>query len=114
MRTFLLAAAAAAALSIPVVTAAQQSGGPVSAQGNQRSRDSFGSFTSDPPRLRGRSPDGAWGFYYGDYDANRAFAPDKYNDWWHDRPDRAFPRWVQNNQNCAPDRMWWSGNGWHC
>jgi hypothetical protein len=51
---------------------------------------------------------------YGDYDGNRAFDPGKYNDWWHDRPDRAFPRWVQQNQNCTPDRMWWSGSGWHC
>jgi hypothetical protein len=45
---------------------------------------------------------------------NRSFEPDSYNDWWHDRPDRAFPRWVQHNQDCTPDRMWWSGNGWHC
>jgi hypothetical protein len=52
---------------------------------------------------------GAWAFYN-----NRSWQPDSYNDWWHDRPDRAFPRWVQHNQNCSPDRMWWSGNGWHC
>jgi hypothetical protein len=43
---------------------------------------------------------------------NRTFEPDSYNDWWHDRPDRAFPRWVRNNQNC--DRVWWSGGGWRC
>jgi hypothetical protein len=43
---------------------------------------------------------------------NRSFEPDSYNDWWHDRPDRAFPRWVRNNQNC--DRVWWSGGGWRC
>jgi hypothetical protein len=52
---------------------------------------------------------GAWAFYN-----NRSWQPDSYNDWWHDRPDRAFPRWVQHNQNCSPERMWWSGNGWHC
>ena len=51
---------------------------------------------------------------YGDFDGNRSFDPDKWNDWWHDRPDRAFPRWVWNNQNCAPDRMWSSGSGWRC
>ncbi|HEX6073253.1 MAG TPA: hypothetical protein VFY95_09635 [Sphingomicrobium sp.] len=51
---------------------------------------------------------------YGDYDANRSFDPDKWNDWWHERPWRAYPRWVQQNQGCAPDRMWWSGSGWHC
>lgn len=51
---------------------------------------------------------------YGDYDANRSFDPNLWNDWWHDRPDRSYPRWVQQNQNCEPDRMWWSGSGWHC
>jgi len=51
---------------------------------------------------------------YGDYDANRSFDPDKWNDWCHERPDRAFPRWVWNNQNCTPDRMWYSGSGWRC
>jgi hypothetical protein len=114
MRILLLAAAAgAAALSIPAVSTAQSAGG-TSMNGHHRAHNNFPGVTSDQARLRGRSPDGAWGYYYGDYDANRAFASDKYNDWWHDRPDRSFPRWVQNNQNCAPDRMWWSGNGWHC
>ena len=51
---------------------------------------------------------------YGDYDANRSFDPDKWNDWWHERPDRAYPRWVRENHDCNPDRMWWSGSGWHC
>jgi hypothetical protein len=43
---------------------------------------------------------------------NRTWEPDSFNDWWHDRPDRAYPRWVQNNQNC--DRMWWGGGVWRC
>jgi hypothetical protein len=114
MRTYLLAAAAGiAAVAIPSASTAQSTGG-VTTNANQRSHDSFGGFVMDRPRLRGRSPDGAWGYYYGDYDANRGFDPDKWNDWWHDRPDRSFPRWVQSNQNCTPDRMWWSGSGWHC
>src|SRR5258708_5450340 len=55
------------------------------------------------------------GYYdYGDYDGNRSFDPDKWNDWWHQRPGRAFPRWVWRNQNCTEDRMWWSGTGWRC
>lgn len=53
-----------------------------------------------------------WGYY--DPDFNRSWDSDSYNDWWHDRPDRAFPRWVQHNEACEPDRMWWSGSGWHC
>ena len=112
MRILLVAAAAGlAALAISSASSAQS----VTPQANQRSHDSFGVFTGgDQPRLRGRSPDGAWGYYYGDYDANRSFDSEKWNDWWHDRPDRSFPRWVQTNQNCTPDRMWWSGSGWHC
>jgi hypothetical protein len=111
MRSLILAAAAGAVLlTMPAVSGAQS----VSPQANQRSHDSFGGFIMDAPRLRGRSPDGGWGIYYGDYDANRSFDEHKWNDWWHDRPDRSFPRWVQSNQNCTPDRMWWSGSGWHC
>ena len=49
---------------------------------------------------------------YGDYDANRSFDPDKWNDWWHDRPDRAFPRWMSRNQDCA--RPWYSGDVLTC
>lgn len=48
---------------------------------------------------------------------NRSFEPNSYNDWWHDRLDRAYPRWVQEQRmrgSCEPDRMWWSGSGWHC
>ncbi|HEX8839110.1 MAG TPA: hypothetical protein VF750_01420, partial [Sphingomicrobium sp.] len=29
-----------------------------------------------------------YGYYLGDYDANRSFDPDKWNDWWHERPER--------------------------
>ena len=49
---------------------------------------------------------------YGDYDANRSFDPDKWNDWWHDRPDRAFPRWMARNQDCA--RPWYSADVLTC
>lgn len=50
---------------------------------------------------------GQWALYN-----NRSWAPNSYNDWWHDRPDRAYPRWLQNNQDC--ERVWWSGGGWRC
>ena len=56
----------------------------------------------------------AAGFGYFDQDINRSWDPDSFNDWWNDRPDRAYPRWIYHNQNCTPDRMWWSGSGWHC
>jgi len=49
---------------------------------------------------------------YGDYDANRSFDPDKWNDWWHERPERAYPRWMSRNQDCA--RRWYSGDVLTC
>jgi hypothetical protein len=49
---------------------------------------------------------------YGDFDGNRSFDPDKWNDWWHDRPDRAFPRWMSRNQGC--ERPWYSGDVLTC
>jgi hypothetical protein len=53
------------------------------------------------------------GYYdYGDFDGNRSFDPDKWNDWWHDRPDRAYPRWMTRNQDCA--RRWYSGDVLTC
>ena len=43
---------------------------------------------------------------------NRSWEPDSFNDWWHERPSRAYPRWFQNNGNC--DRVWWGGGVWRC
>lgn len=50
----------------------------------------------------------------GDFDGNRSFDQEKWNDWWHDRPDRSFPRWVWHNLRCSEDRTWSSGAGWRC
>ena len=130
-----LAAAAAVIMVLPAAAAADTSGGNGSGSGwnghhdndghhdgrHDRNRGGVrsGKFNSDVARLRGRSPDGAWGYYEGDYDANRSFDADKWNDWWHERPNRAYPRWVQESQanpsgTCDTSRMWWSGAGWHC
>lgn len=43
---------------------------------------------------------------------NPSFESDSYNDWWHDQPWRAYPRWMTKNENC--DRMWYSGNVLRC
>lgn len=51
--------------------------------------------------------DGNWA-----YANNRDFAPDNYNGWWHERPERSMPRWLSQNGNC--ERRWWSGAGWRC
>ena len=55
---------------------------------------------------------GGWGYY--DPDLNRSWASDSYNDWWHDRPDRAYPRWVRHNDGCDEGRMWQGGGVWRC
>lgn len=52
------------------------------------------------------SPEG-WALYN-----NRSWEPESYNDWWHERPWRAYPRWIRNNSNC--DRVWWGGGVWRC
>lgn len=61
---------------------------------------------------------GGYGYGYGyGYVDDRTFRSDSYNDWWHDRPDRAYPRWVQaqrNAESCEPDRMWWHGDTLGC
>jgi hypothetical protein len=54
---------------------------------------------------------GGWGYVP---DVNRDWSSDSFNDWWHDRPDRAYPRWVQHNEGCTPDRMWWHGSVLAC
>ena len=57
-----------------------------------------------------------YGYYLQSSYDDRDWAPNTGNDWWNSRPDRAYPRWVQeqHGQACAPERMWWSGSGWHC
>ena len=67
----------------------------------------------------GTSYDGSavgYGYYLESSYDDRDWAPNSGNDWWNSRPDRAYPRWVQeqHGQACLPERMWWSGSGWHC
>jgi len=127
IRKSLVAAALAAALSIP---AQAHPGGPAIPSGDSPR------FAAAPPsggfvrcrdggrHARGRNfvcngfgdgfayADGQWALYN-----NHSWDADSYNDWWNDRPDRAYPRWVQDQRargTCDPDRMWWSGSGWHC
>ena len=50
---------------------------------------------------------GEWALYN-----NRSWEPESYNDWWHERPERAYPRWMTRNQDCA--RRWYSGDVLTC
>ncbi len=118
-RLLLLAAAGAAALMISTPGAAQnfaESGFNSSYQGSRGL--TMQPATSAGVRVHRGHGAGFGGYYasgyndYGDYDANRSFDPEKWNDWWHDRPDRAFPRWMSRNQDCA--RRWYSGDVLTC
>lgn len=103
----LTAAALVAALAASPTSAAQRHRFPfvTPAHGDHRFRRGFeGGFADSGYDLQSSYDDRDW-------------APDTGNDWWNDRPDRAFPRWVQEQHahgTCDPDRMWWSGSGWHC
>jgi hypothetical protein len=43
---------------------------------------------------------------------NQSWSSDGFNDWWHDRPDRAYPAWMRNNQDCQ--RQWYAGSTLRC
>lgn len=113
MRALLfLAAATVAAVAIPAT--------PAAADPPQRS------FTGIPPasahsgfghgvrfdRRRHRGLDGAILYYDREYQGDTAWRSDSFNDWWHDRPNRAYPAWVQRNQGC--ERQWWQGSVLTC
>ena len=66
----------------------------------------------DDRRDRRRGDAGLILYSYGGGVSDRAFQPDSFNDWWHDRPDRAYPAWIARNRNC--EREYWSGGGWRC
>jgi len=55
-----------------------------------------------------------WGYYGGEWALynNRSWESDSYNDWWHDQPWRAYPRWITQNLGC--DRQWYSGDVLRC
>jgi hypothetical protein len=119
MRTLLLAIATLA-IAAPVPAAAQ------SAPGLQFSARSGSGHHGGFDRRDGRRHDGRRDgrrdrrnddsvIYYDDYreyQGDSAWKSDSFNDWWHDRPDRAYPRWVANNQNC--ERKWFAGDTLRC
>ena len=117
----IIAAATLAAIAIPASLANAQSFAAGSGPGV--SSGPFGDFASGPRdghsqhvrrHRRGNVVvigDGGWNDAWALYN-NRGWDSGSYNDWWHDRPDRAYPRWMQSNQNC--ERMWWGGGAWRC
>ena len=106
-------ALAVAAVSSPAAAERAAGHGVTVHSGSQFShpRGGFGDFDRrDRRRHRTDVILNTWGGDWALYN-NRHFEPDSYNDWWHDRPDRSYPRWVLNG-GC--DRLWWGGGGWRC
>lgn len=50
--------------------------------------------------------------YDREYSGDAVWRAESFNDWWHERPNRSYPAWVQRNQNCQ--RTWWQGNNLTC
>ena len=64
-------------------------------------------------RRRHHDNDGAFFYDYDrEYQGDTVWRSDSFNDWWHDRPDRAYPRWILSNQNC--DKQWYQGDMLRC
>src|SRR4029453_18532039 len=64
-------------------------------------------------RRRHHDNDGAFLYDYDrEYQGDTVWRSDSFNDWWHDRPDRAYPHWMLSNQNC--DKQWYQGDMLRC
>ncbi len=109
----------AACLAVPAAPAlAQRSDGLSRADSHVRSGEvrvhrGDGDWRRDR-RVRRDRRDGADDVYFGyrEYQGDTLWRSGGFNDWWHDRPDRSFPRWVATNQDC--ERQYYTGNGWRC
>lgn len=131
MRTMLLGLAAPlAAISLPAAPAvaldpagsqftagaaagvAVHRGGPGRSDRDFRRGDRRGHDRDRRDRRHHRDLDGFVFLDDREWQGDTAWRPGSYNDWWHERPNRSFPRWVRNNQGC--ERQWWSGAGWRC
>ncbi len=114
----LVAAALGAALTLPAAPAGAQHGSHPIGIGVPNAKLPDGSVNR--VHRPGRGLDGtsfAWAYDLESSYDDRDWASDSGNGWWNSRPDRAYPRWVQEQRgqsSCDPDRMWWSGSGWHC
>jgi hypothetical protein len=127
MRYVLLAAAGLIAAAAVTAPAAAQSGAAAGFSGvsgvtvhHNRGFTSLQSFhgNRDRRRHRDRDRDGNRGYddsylpYPPEYQGDSLWQAESYNDWWHERPWRAYPAWVNRNQNC--ERQYWTGGGWRC
>ena len=118
MRTLLLAIATLA-IAVPTSTNAQSAPGTqFTARSGSGHHGGFGRHEGrrdgrhDGRRDRGHGDDVVYYDGYREYQGDSAWKSDSFNDWWHDRPDRAYPRWVTANQNC--ERKWFAADTLRC
>ena len=71
----------------------------------------FGPRDRDRDRRRHRDFDDDF-IYPPEYHGDSLWRPDSFNDWWHERPNRAYPAWVLRNHDCQ--RQWVQGNVLTC
>jgi hypothetical protein len=113
MRALLIVTAASlAAITVPAGSAAAEDNDGAFVGIPSTTIDSgFGrGFRNDRRRVRSQGGDiflGDW-----EYTGNQTWRPDSFNDWWHERPNRAYPAWVQRNRDCQ--RKWWQGETLTC
>ena len=116
MRALLAFAALAAAplLALPSPAAAfdRDQGsmrGPPITVGSGDWRGSDRDFRHDRRRTRGSD---TILVYDRGYQGDSAWRANSFNDWWHERTERSYPRWLQNNESC--ERKWWAGETLRC
>jgi hypothetical protein len=116
MRVVLLAAAGLIAAAAVTTPAAAQGGtaaaGFTGVTVHHGSGFTGRSFHGNRDRRRNRNFDDGFLVYDREYQGDTLWRAESYNDWWHERPWRAYPAWVNRNQNC--ERQYWSGGGWTC
>jgi hypothetical protein len=117
MRALVLAAAASlAAICVSAPAEAQDENDFVGRPSGKASfHGDFGKPRGDfdrRDRRRHRSVDGD--IFIGEWpqQGDTAWRAESFNDWWHERPWRSHPAWMQRNEKC--ERMYWSGGGWRC
>ena len=112
-------AAAIFAATLPAAPAMAKDGaGPAFSSGPASSptpdfRARSGSIEFRRDRDRRRNPVIGDSFIYPpEYQGDSVWRSDSFNDWWHERPNRSYPAWVQRNYDCQ--RQWWQGNVLTC
>lgn len=112
MRALLRGLAAAVVATIPATPAAAVDPEQMAFAGGSGVTIHSGTmWRRDGGSRRHRGGDGVL-IYDRDYQGDTAWRSDSFNDWWHDRPERAYPRWMLSNQDC--ERQWYQGNVLRC